>query len=117
MLALMLYVALSVEANFKCHSIFVSLAILQVGIKSVFVVVVRIVIKKVWAIVHAYLWWRHDTHFQAFISIITCKLAFADANAINLKYFKLTTEEKKCCQTVSYAFTLVKLVTKLFLPH
>ena len=55
-------VPLSVKGIFKCRPVLVSLAILQVWVKVINEVIVRVVqpvIKKAWTIVYALLWWRH----------------------------------------------------------
>ena len=54
--------ALSVKSIFKCRPVPVSLAILQVWVKVINMVIVRVVqpvVKKAWTVVHAFLWWRH----------------------------------------------------------
>ena len=53
---------LSVKSIFKCCPVLVSLAILQVWVKVINKVIVRVVqpiVKKAWTVVHAFLWWRH----------------------------------------------------------
>ena len=55
---------LSVKGIFKCRPVLVSLAILQVWVKVINKVIVRVVqpiVKKAWTVIHAFLWWRHHT--------------------------------------------------------
>ena len=76
-------VPLSVKCIFKCRPVLVSLAILQVWVKVINEVIVRVVqpvVKKAWTVVHAFLWWRHHTRlYQDWTDVFQdLKNAFSD---------------------------------------
>ena len=50
------------KSIFECRPVLVSLAILQVWVKVINEIIVRVtqpVVKNAWTVVHAFLWWRH----------------------------------------------------------